>query len=139
MPRPPKKTSPFDKHLGRVVRSKRTKAGLSQAEVAERAGIPLSNYQRRESGANEITASEIERIARAVGVPAAELVAEALKDYGGIDKLIDEHIGVSDVPISLDDHRKRRTPADMTEEEWEGQRSAANTDPEIGLDEPEQP
>lgn len=139
MGRPPKKQSEFDARLGSVVRSKRVKAGLSRAQLAEATGIPEANLKRRESGTNEITVSELERIARAVGVPAAELVEEALKDYGGIDKLIDEHIGVSDVPISLDDHRKRRTPADMTEEEWEGQRSAANTDPEIGLDEPEQP
>lgn len=139
MPRQPKKISDFDVRLGNVIRAKRTKMRMSQNELADASGIAMSNLQRRENGKIEITVSEIKRIAEALGVPAHELVDEALKDYGGIDKLIDEHIGVSDVPISLDDHRKRRTPADMTEEEWEGERSAANTDPEIGLDEPEQP
>lgn len=95
MPRPIKKISPFDVALGSVVRSKRVKKKLSQAAVAETAGIAMSNYQRREDGRNEITVSELERIAAAVGVSALSLVEEALDDYGGIDKLIAEHTAAS--------------------------------------------
>lgn len=96
MARLPKKISPFDVALGAVVRSKRTKKGLSQQTVAEMAGIPMSNYRRREEGSNEITVSELHRIAPAVGVPAVKLVEEALDDYGGLEKLIAEHAPVSD-------------------------------------------
>lgn len=140
MARQPKKTSDFDVRLGNVIRAKRTKIRMSQNELADASGIAMSNLQRRENGKIEITVSEIKRIAEALGVPAHELVDEALKDFGGMDKLIAEHVGVSEAPVSLDAHRQRnRTPADMTEEEWEELDSAANTDPEIGLDQPEQP
>lgn len=96
MARLPKKISPFDVALGAVVRSKRTKKGLSQQAVAEMAGIAMSNYRRREDGRNEITVSELYRIAPAVGVSALKLVEEALEDYGGMEKLLAEHAAVSD-------------------------------------------
>lgn len=137
MPRKPKELSDFDACLGKVVRSKRVKAGLSREELSAVTGIPPSNLKRREAGVNEITASELKRIAAVVGVSAADMADEALKDYGGMDKLIAEHVGMSEAPVSLDAHRKRRTPADMTEEEWEEISNAANTDPEIGRDEPD--
>jgi len=139
MPRPPKKTSDFDVRLGNVIRAKRTKIRMSQNELADASGIAMSNLQRRENGKIEITVSEIKRIAEALGVPAHELVDEALEDFGGMDKLIAEHVGMSEAPVSLEDHRKRRTPADMTEEEMEGVLNAAGTDPELEEDEPEQP
>lgn len=139
MARPMKKLSDFDKKLGSVVRSKRVKVGLTRAQLAELTGIAEANLKRREAGANEITVSELKRIAEAVGVPAAELADEALKDFGGMDKLIGEHVGMSDVPVNLDAHRKRRTPADMDEDEWGGLSNAAGTDPELEQDEPENP
>ena len=139
MGRQPKKMSDFDVRLGTVVKSKRIKCDLSQAEAAAAAGIPLSNYQRREAGTNEITVSELNRIAAVVGVPAHKLAQEALDDFGGMEKLIGEHVGMSEVPVSLDDHRKRRTPAEMTEEEHLELSNAAGTDPEHEQDEPEQP
>lgn len=139
MARQPKKTSDFDVRLGNVIRAKRTKIRMSQNELADASGIAMSNLQRRENGKIEITVSEIKRIAEALGVPAHELVDEALEDFGGMDKLIAEHVGMSEPPASLAEHRRKKSPADMTEEEWEGLSSAANTDPEIGLDEPEQP
>lgn len=98
MPRPPKKISPFDVALGNVVRSKRVKKKLSQAAIADATGIAMSNYQRREDGRNEITVSELERIAAAMEVPALAIVEEALDDYGGLQKLLKEHRG--DDPMS---------------------------------------
>lgn len=139
MGRQPKQISEFDARLGAVVRSKRIKRDLSQADVAAATGIPLSNYQRRESGANEITVSELNRISEVVGVPAHALAQEALDDFGGMQKLIGEHVGMSEAPVSLDAHRSRRTPADMNEEEHGGLSNAAGTDSELERDEPENP
>ncbi|WP_336629953.1 MULTISPECIES: helix-turn-helix domain-containing protein [unclassified Microbacterium] len=92
MPRPTKKISSFDVCLGAVVRSKRAKLGMTQEALSSSTGIPMSNLKRREDGRNEITVSELYRIAAAVKVPAVSLVEEALDDYGGMDKLIDEHV-----------------------------------------------
>lgn len=96
MARQTKVISSFDICLGRVVKSKRVKAGLTRARMAELTGIAEANLKRREEGKNEITSSELYRIAAAVSVAAHELVDEALKDYGGMDKLLDEHTATSD-------------------------------------------
>src|SRR5690348_7991060 len=108
MPRPKKQISDFDVRLGAVVKYRRTKKPLnfSQKDLSLATGIPLSNLQRREEGTNEFTVSEIERIARVLDVRAAELVREALDDYGGIDKLIRE--SVSDPRPTVDDVAQRR-------------------------------
>lgn len=87
MARPTKIISDFDICLGKVVKSKRVKAGLSRAAMAEVSGIPEANLKRREEGRNEITSSELYRIADVVGVPAHELAEEALKDYGDRERL----------------------------------------------------
>ncbi|MEW2010886.1 helix-turn-helix transcriptional regulator [Microbacterium sp. NPDC078814] len=98
MARPVKVISQFDVCLGRVVKSKRVKASHTRASFAEATGIPEANLKRREEGQNEITVSELERIAEVVGVSALKIVNEALEDYGGIEKLLAEHRG--DGPMS---------------------------------------
>lgn len=103
MARSRKVVSDFDVRLGKVVRSKRTKVGLTRAQLAELAGIPEANLKRREAGVNEITASELYRIAEVVGVSAAELAQEALDDYGGMQRLLDEHAPTSEDTDTLPD------------------------------------
>lgn len=116
MARQTKVISNFDVCLGRVVKSKRVKASITRARMAELTGIPEANLKRREDGRNEITASELYRIADAVDVPAHRLIEEALEDYGGMEKLLKEH-GPADassnvtplnVPASIDDLEMRR-------------------------------
>lgn len=128
MGRPIKKQSDFDARLGSVVRSKRAKAELTRDELAARTGIAEANIKRREAGANVITVSELERLAVALGESSAEMVEEALYDYGGIRKLLAEHTPVSQGVISLNEHRKNREP--LTEESARGQAHAAIFDPE---------
>lgn len=108
MGRTKKTISDFDVKLGAVVRSKRTKLDLTQDEVATASGMALSNYRRREDGKNEITVSELTRIAAAVKVEPAEIAEEALADYGGLRKLLAEHAPVSDRPISLEARRQNK-------------------------------
>lgn len=127
MGRPPKKISDFDVRLGAVVRSKRSKVGLSRDALAAATGISEANLKRREGGLNEITVSELRRIAEAVGVPAWEMVDEALADFGGIGKLLAEHKPMSHGVISMDEHRKK---GPLTEESARGQAHAANYDAE---------
>lgn len=98
MARPIKTISDFDICLGRVVKSKRVKAGYTRATFSEATGIPEANLKRREEGQNEITTSELYRVASVVRVAAAALVEEALADYGGMEKLLAEH--VSPTPMS---------------------------------------
>ncbi|MEV4773835.1 helix-turn-helix domain-containing protein [Microbacterium sp. LWH12-1.2] len=100
MGRPVKIISEFDVRLGKVVRSKRAKAGLSRVELAELSGIAEANIKRREYGENAITVSELERLAAAMNESAGEMAEEALNDYGGMAKLLAEH-GVSEGAYTL--------------------------------------
>lgn len=102
MARPKKIISDFDVCLGKVVKSKRVKAGLTREALADAAGIADSNLKRREAGENEITVSELERISTAVSVPAMEMVEEALKDYGGVGKLVAEFTQTSEPATNVD-------------------------------------
>lgn len=97
MARPKKKISEFDVRLGKVVKSKRVKASHTRESFAQVTGIAEANLKRREEGQNEITVSELQRIARAVNVSPQALVEEALDDYGGIEKLRAEHAPTSEV------------------------------------------
>lgn len=93
MPRPPKKISEFDRKLGAAIRHRRLDPdfGMSQADLARATGIPLSNLQRREDGTNEVTVSEIQRIAHALDTTPVQIVNDALKRYGGMEKLLAEY------------------------------------------------
>ncbi len=50
-----------------LVREARRRAGLSQAELAERAGVPQSTIGRIESGARMPSAALVDRLIRAAG------------------------------------------------------------------------
>lgn len=104
MVRQVKVISEFDVCLGRVVKSKRVKAAYTRQALADAAGIPEANLKRREDGKNEITVSELERIASIVRVSAAAMVEEALADYGGLSKLIGEHARVSEAAPTFEDN-----------------------------------
>ncbi len=54
---------------------------MSQAVLAESLGITFQQIQKYERGANRISASKLIEIARALGLPPAEL----LRDLGDVD------------------------------------------------------
>lgn len=60
--------------LGKAMESAR--GGLSQEEVAEGAGVHSTNYGQYERGEKHIRIDTLLRVAYALGVPAAELVAD---------------------------------------------------------------
>lgn len=135
----PKKKLPqtFDAWLGKVIDDEAVAHG-GRATLATWLGVSEQTINRRARGEVSYTVKDVHTIAAHLGIPASEIVERALSRYGGLDKLLAE--SVSDLPPSLEAHRaKKKTPAEMTEEELEGLSNAANTDPEHEADEPELP
>lgn len=134
----------FDQHLGAVI------GGLARPHggrpfLVSLLGWSKGTVDRRMAGTAPFLMKEIEIVARALHTTPAAIGEQALRNYGGgseeegMKKLIaEESEPVSPAPVSLDE-RRSKSIADMTDEELEGLRSVANTDPEIGYDEPEAP
>ena|SRR5687767_287675 len=62
--------------LGRNLRAARLRAGLTQVEVAERAGLSTPFISFLESASKKGSVDSYDRLARAVGVPVADLFRE---------------------------------------------------------------
>ncbi len=62
--------------LGRVLRTHRESAGLSQEEVAAKAGITREYVSHIENNRSSPTVDVLMRICKAIGVPASDVVAE---------------------------------------------------------------
>ena len=106
---------------------------LTQEELATAADIPLPTLQKKLKGNAPITATDLVMLSRAIGIDPAKVITEIVEEAEAEERRVSEDVA------SLDAHRKKKTPADMTEDEMESERSAANTDPEIGFDEPDTP
>ena len=61
--------------FGTMLKAMREKAGLSQAALAERAGLSVRNIQNWEQGHRVPRAQVLLRLARAVGVPVEQLLS----------------------------------------------------------------
>lgn len=136
----------FDQHLGSVI------DGLAKARGGRPWLASLTDWsegtvERRVTGRTEFTVKELEIVAAALGSSPSNLVGQALRNYAngseqdGIAKLLRVEGPVSEAPVSLDARRDRKKPSEMTEDEldaFQGEQ-AANTDPELGGDEPEAP
>jgi transcriptional regulator with XRE-family HTH domain len=59
--------------VGRQIAELRNRKGLTQAEIAERLEMTLTNYQRIEHGLQNATIKTLVRIAGAIGVQARDL------------------------------------------------------------------
>jgi transcriptional regulator with XRE-family HTH domain len=62
--------------LGEVLVRARERAGLKQAEVAARLGLPASYLSKIESGTRRLDVIELIRIAEAMGIEPAAIVSE---------------------------------------------------------------
>lgn len=60
--------------IGERVRALRDRAGLTQAQLADAAGIEAVTLSRYECGARSPSVSTLGRIARALGVPVSDVV-----------------------------------------------------------------
>jgi transcriptional regulator with XRE-family HTH domain len=62
--------------ISNIVREARRRAGLTQSELAERAGVPKSTVGRIESGARNPSTGMIERLVRASGLDISVSLSE---------------------------------------------------------------
>ena len=58
----------MDKKFNELLKSARLKAGLTQAQLAEKIGVPKSTYCNWEQGTREPNVLKLKQIARALGV-----------------------------------------------------------------------
>lgn len=65
--------------LGRLFRGRREELGLSQSEVARRAGLTSSVISRLEEGENIGRADNVARVASVLGIPGNEVQAALLE------------------------------------------------------------
>lgn len=66
--------------LGRAVKTLREKAGMDQAMLAERAGLPMSLMTKLESGRSDPTWGDMRKIAEALGV-SLEALSEVAEEF----------------------------------------------------------
>lgn len=65
--------SELDLQIGHAVRSRREKAGLTQADLGRAIGVTFQQVQKYERGANRVSAAAMIRIADALGCHVADL------------------------------------------------------------------
>jgi transcriptional regulator with XRE-family HTH domain len=106
---------------------------LTQEELAVRSEIPLTSLQKKLKGKAPITATDLVMLSRAIGIDPAKVMAEIVEEAETAERQMSEGIA------SISEHRNKKTPATMTDDELEAERSAANTDPEHLEDEPDLP
>ena len=69
--------------VGTLIKEARTKAGLSQAKLAEKiTGLSAADLSKAERGEKELTVSQLKEIAKATGVTQASLVNAAKEETG---------------------------------------------------------
>lgn len=61
--------NPIDRHVGSRVRMRRMLAGVSQEKLGEALGLTFQQVQKYEKGANRISASRLQQIAKKLDVP----------------------------------------------------------------------
>lgn len=105
---------------------------MTQEEIAKRAQMSIWTLQKKLRGRAPVSATDLVVIADAIGVSPAKILTEALEQ-------LEEQKLASEGVASIAEQREKKTPADMTDDELEDERGAANTDPEIGHDEPDAP
>ena len=69
------------KSVGTLIKEARTKAGMTQAELAKKAGCTASDISKAERGEKELTQDQLKAIAKATGVTQKSLL-DAAKGAG---------------------------------------------------------
>jgi transcriptional regulator with XRE-family HTH domain len=74
---PPVEPRKVIKNIGRRVAEERKRLGLTQASLAERAGVSLKYWQRVEAGRENLTIASLVRFANLVRVEPIDLLRQA--------------------------------------------------------------
>lgn len=127
------KVTEISRALSDVLTGAYARKRLTQEQIASATDMPVVTVQKKLRGRSPISATDLVVISHAIGVDPAKILNEALEE------LEEQKAAASEGVVSISDHRRKKTPADMTDDELEGERNAANTDPEIGYDEPDAP
>jgi DNA-binding XRE family transcriptional regulator len=61
------------RHVGQTIRTLRERSGLTQVELAKKAGLPQSHISRLENAEHSATHLTLEKIAGALGVPVGDI------------------------------------------------------------------
>lgn len=78
--------------LGELIRRKRRQIGLTQEELAEKAGISQNYVAKIETGISNIGPKALTKLAIALDIPSDELIEFNLGYFEGIANLIDKRI-----------------------------------------------
>lgn len=103
---------------------------LTQDEIAERAEMSIWTLQKKLRGRAPVTATDLVVIAQAIGVSPTKILTDALEELEIQKRQMSEGVA------NISDQRRKKSPADMTDEELDNERSAAVVDPENLHDEP---
>lgn len=126
--------SPISQAVSDILTGYYNRKRLTQEAVAKKAGMSIVTLQKKLKAKAPITATDLVILSRAIGVDPAKVIEEAEAEVAEKKKLAS--VGVANIS---DQRQKKKSSAEMTDEELEGVPSAANTDPELGHDEPEAP
>lgn len=66
--------SPTPKQMGRRLQALRMKQKMSREELATKAGVTREYVRLVEAGRRDLTVGTLQKLARALGVPAADLM-----------------------------------------------------------------
>ncbi|WP_404474765.1 helix-turn-helix domain-containing protein [Microbacterium aerolatum] len=127
--------TPISRAISDVLTGAYARKRLTQDQIAAKVDMSPVTLQKKLRGRSPITATDLVILARAIGVDPASVLNDAIEDVATAERQKSEGVA------SIADQRRKKTPAEMTDDEleaFEGE-SAANTDPEMGHDEPEAP
>lgn len=125
--------TPISRALSDVLTGAYARKRLTQERIAAATDMPLVTVQKKLRGRSPISATDLVILARAIGVEPAKVLEDALAEVAEQERLASEGIA------SISDQRRKKKPSEMTDEDLEGERGVANTDPEHEEDEPELP
>jgi transcriptional regulator with XRE-family HTH domain len=59
--------------IGTIIRNRRKELGLSQEQLSEKVGVSYQQIQRHENGGSMLNVENVQRIAKALAIPVAQL------------------------------------------------------------------
>jgi|SRR5690606_22799691 len=113
------------------------RARMNQQEFAAAASMSITSLQKKLKGNAPITATDLVELSRALELDPVEVMDEVMKALAKMEKAAQD--AVSEVPASLEAHRKKKVSEMSIEEIESQQRKAAINDAELDEPEPEAP